>query len=283
MHVKSDGLVCPLDGRPLSSAQGRLHCDNGHSYDLAKQGYCHLLPVQQKRSADPGDSKAMVQARRELLDSGAYRPLVAELLQMVTNQSTGALRIADAGCGEGYYLNQIKLLIDSQQGAADTAQLIGYDISKWAVQAATKRSKAIRWLVASSKNIPIANDYLDVMFCMFGFPVWSEFARVLAPGGKVILVDAGPQHLIELRTILYDEIKPHKEWQSASAEQAGFEQSTCKRLPPYQVELNKQQIETLALMTPHFFRAPAANKIKLAALAQLDVTIDVEFRELTLR
>nr|WP_229744636.1 methyltransferase domain-containing protein [Neiella marina] len=265
----------------MSSQQGRLCCSNGHSFDLAKQGYCHLLPVQQKRSIDPGDSKEMVKARRELLDSGAYQPVAQQLQQYLAalpSITQRPLRVADAGCGEGYYLSQVA----SQLSDEVDLDFIGFDISKWAVQAATKRSKAIRWLVASSKNIPIESNYLDVMLCMFGFPVFSEFARTLSVGGKLLLVDAGPQHLVELRSILYDDLKPYKDWCAEPALDAGFELSEHKPLAPFKARLTQQQIQTLALMTPHFFRAPAANRSKLASLQQLEVTLDVQFRLLTL-
>ncbi|BBI59951.1 hypothetical protein HSBAA_12570 [Vreelandella sulfidaeris] len=57
-------LACPLDGEPLHVAGNTWRCAAGHSFDIAKQGYVNLLPVQQKRSHDPGDSKAMVAARQ---------------------------------------------------------------------------------------------------------------------------------------------------------------------------------------------------------------------------
>ena len=56
-------LACPLDGAPLQGDGASWRCAAGHSFDIAAQGYTHLLPVQQKRSRDPGDSKEMVAAR----------------------------------------------------------------------------------------------------------------------------------------------------------------------------------------------------------------------------
>ena len=68
-------LACPLDGKPLSWSDSVWRCSDGHSFDIAKQGYVNLLPVQQKRSHDPGDSKAMVAARQRFLDAGHYQPI----------------------------------------------------------------------------------------------------------------------------------------------------------------------------------------------------------------
>ena len=68
--IKAHNLACPLDGKRLQQDDSSLVCENGHSYDIARQGYVNLLPVQLKRSKRPSDSKAMVLARREFLDSG---------------------------------------------------------------------------------------------------------------------------------------------------------------------------------------------------------------------
>ena len=72
-------LACPLDGGPLRRQGTSWRCDAGHCFDIAAQGYTNLLPVQQKRSRDPGDSKEMVAARRRYLNAGFYQP-IAELV-----------------------------------------------------------------------------------------------------------------------------------------------------------------------------------------------------------
>lgn len=48
--------------RPLLLAGRSLRCARAHSFDLAKEGYAYLLPMQKKHAADPGDGKAMVRA-----------------------------------------------------------------------------------------------------------------------------------------------------------------------------------------------------------------------------
>jgi len=68
-------LACPLDGAPLNRQDAAWKCAAGHSFDIASQGHTHLLPVQHKRSLDPGDSKEMVAARRHFLNAGHYRPI----------------------------------------------------------------------------------------------------------------------------------------------------------------------------------------------------------------
>src|SRR5690554_777972 len=111
MTIKPFGaLACPLDGEPLVRESSSWRCPNGHNFDVARQGYVHLLPVQNKRSKDPGDSKAMVAARQGFLNAGHYQPVAdavsAAVLKGVPEAS--ALDCLDAGCGEGYYLRQLE-------------------------------------------------------------------------------------------------------------------------------------------------------------------------------
>ena len=65
-------LACPLEGTPLLRNGPAWRCASGHHFDVASQNYTNLLPVQKKRSLDPGDSKEMVAARRRFLNTGHY-------------------------------------------------------------------------------------------------------------------------------------------------------------------------------------------------------------------
>ena len=54
---------CPVCGGPLDREERVYRCADRHSYDIAKEGYTYLLPVNQKHSKAPGDDKAMAAAR----------------------------------------------------------------------------------------------------------------------------------------------------------------------------------------------------------------------------
>jgi 23S rRNA (guanine745-N1)-methyltransferase len=264
-------LACPLDGGALQRNGGSWHCAAGHSFDVASQGYIHLLPVQNKRSRDPGDSKEMVAARRRFLESGAYQPIAAAvagaLLADLPPQAT--LSCLDAGCGEGYYLRQLA----AAAGPGQTLVLLGLDISKWAVLAAAKQDRRSAWVVGSNANLPVLPGTLDRVLCMFGFPVYPEFARVLKPGGQLLQVDAGPDHLRELREIIYPTLKPERP--SPLQAPPGFSALPATSLR-HALELDHPQlIADLLLMTPHLFRATAAGRARAAALPALKLTVDV--------
>lgn len=51
---------CPLCHASLTHTENSFICPQGHTFDKAKEGYVNLLPVQHKRSRDPGDSAEMM-------------------------------------------------------------------------------------------------------------------------------------------------------------------------------------------------------------------------------
>jgi len=65
--------LCPLCSAPLTLTDRTWGCPQQHKFDMAKEGYVNLLPVQKKNSKDPGDNKQMMFARREFLNEGYYR------------------------------------------------------------------------------------------------------------------------------------------------------------------------------------------------------------------
>lgn len=262
-------LCCPLCATPLTLEQRTYRCTQGHCFDMAKQGYVNLLPVQNKRSKDPGDSKAMVQARADFLAQGFYQPLAEIIAKAALRADPRTL--LDAGCGEGYYLRHLL------HTAPERLQAVALDISKWAVLAAARQDKRATWLVASNNKIPVASGSIDALLCVFGFPVEDEFKRVLSESGRLLMVDPAPNHLLELKQVIYPEIK-HKEatlpvaedaWQLTNAERVIF----SVNLPSNAI------IRDLLTMTPHLYRASSEGRARAEALTELTVTVDVWVRE----
>ncbi|BCQ45510.1 hypothetical protein ERHA55_30370 [Erwinia rhapontici] len=123
---------CPLCQQPLLFNQRIYSCSNHHQFDQAKEGYVNLLPVQHKRSKQPGDSADMMQARRNFLDAGHYQPLqqqVCDLLVRVLPQPP--VSVLDIGCGEGYYTHEVANRLEAQ----GEAKVYGLDVAKIAVRA----------------------------------------------------------------------------------------------------------------------------------------------------
>ncbi|MCB1950742.1 MAG: methyltransferase domain-containing protein [Zoogloeaceae bacterium] len=266
-----DRLACPLDGAPLQRDGAAWRCIDGHSFDVASQGYVHLLPVQQKRSRDPGDSKAMVAARRRFLNAGHYQPIADAVSRTVlAGLPADGASCLDAGCGEGYYLRQLAAAADDDDR---TLSILGLDISKWATLSAAKQDARPTWVVGSNARLPVLTGTLDRVLCLFGFPVYAEFARVLKPGGQLLQVDAGPDHLRELREIIYPTIKPERPAETQAP--TGFTALSPETLRYPLTITGEASITDLLVMTPHFYRASAEGRAKAAALSSISLTVDL--------
>ena len=235
-------LICPLCGKPLSRQERAWVCENRHSFDVARQGYVNLLPVQQKRSLQPGDTKEQVVSRRAFLDGGFYAPIRDDLCRLASDHGcTGP--ILDIGCGEGYYSAHLAKTMD--------AELIGLDISKEAVRYAAGRYKDALWLCASAARLPIADHSAGLVTSLFALTMPEEFLRVLRPDGAFLQVLAAEDHLLGLKSIIYPELN-HKEKNSVP-QIPGFRLAESRPVR-FTFTVEGDQVQNLLSMTPHVYR-----------------------------
>ena len=233
-------LLCPLCGAVLGKEDRVWQCPNRHSFDIARQGYVNLLPVQQKRSLQPGDTKEQVLSRREFLDGGFYAPIAQALCEMAKD-FTGP--ILDVGCGEGYYSSRLQEALG--------AELVGLDISKEAVRWAAGRYKNALWLCASAARLPVKDQSVGLLTSLFALTLPEEFKRVLRPDGAFIQVLAAEDHLLGLKSIIYPELT-HKEKDSVP-ELPGFRLAESRRVR-FTFTVEDAQVQNLLSMTPHVYR-----------------------------
>lgn len=284
--VKAHNLACPIDGKRLELHEKQLVCANGHVFDIARQGYVNLLPVQYKRSKQPGDSKEMVLARTHFLNSGVYEPVANKLAEITLAQITDVqitndreICLLDAGCGEGYYFDFIFNTLKAKNGG-NSFSFIGLDISKSAIAESSKRNKQISWIVGTNRHPPVDDNSVDIILCVFGFQSFEGFNKILKSGGKIILVEPGPDHLKELREIIYAEVKTSELQDLSYLEAMGFSTLGSKQLQFKTEVINNQKINNLLLMTPHFFRANKEGRKMASNLQELSLTVDIIFRML---
>ena len=242
-------LICPICQLPLFCEGRSLRCGRNHSFDVARQGYVNLLPVQQKRSLHPGDTREQVLSRREFLESGAYGPIV-EAVKAAAGGHAGP--ILDVGCGEGWYAVQVADHLG--------AELTGLDISKEAVRCAAAKYKGRRWICGTAAHLPIPDDSVGVLMSMFALTMPLEFSRVLKKDGIFIQVLAAQDHLMGLKSIIYPEILLKEKDSVPTLE--GFElvSSTPVR---FEFTVEGPQIANLLSMTPHFWRISAEGAKRL--------------------
>lgn len=276
-------LTCPIDGKPLDLdvQQKNYSCVNGHNFDIAKQGYVNLLPVQHKRSKDPGDSKEMVLARKAFLESGVYQTVANTVEKIITQFSfvDKNIHILDAGCGEGYYLDYLHNTFNKNASTSNYSCL-GLDISKLAIMEAAKRNKQIAWIVGTNRAPPVCKNSIDIILCVFGFYNFDGFNKVLKSAGKVILVEPNIDHLKELREVIYSDVKKTSPPELSMATALGFTITDTQHIKYRTGKINKQQIDQLLLMTPHFFRANKEGRERASNLDNLDLTVDMVVRVL---
>lgn len=260
-------LICPNCGLDLVQQGNSLKCEKGHSFDIASAGYCNLL-VGSKPGDFIGDSKEMVMARRQFLDTGAYEPLRSALCALVQEEApAGSACVLDAGCGEGYYTGAVaKALRDSGRDLT----LIGADISKSATAYAAKRDKLSRYITANSYKLPVKDHSADIILSLFAPAPAGEFARILAPEGKVIMAVPGTEHLWELKEAIYDE--PYKNDEDKHSLE-GFRLVHREKLSYKAMIEGKGNVQALFSMTPYIHRTGKESMDRLRAIERIELTL----------
>lgn len=196
MSIDSTWLRCPNCFLDLSEVDGQVFgCEAGHRFDRAKHGYLTLLPPRAPRTV--GDDRAMLEARTALLGGGAYAPIATAITDAVAVDRTVAahepIRIADFGCGTGYYSAALSHAIP------DAAFLLA-DRSPDAVRMSLRALPAATGVVLDLwRPLPLRDGVVDVALNVFAPRNGAEFARVLQPEGRLVVVVPTDLHLHEVR------------------------------------------------------------------------------------
>lgn len=269
-----DNFKCPSCDQALilqDDPQPRTYrCNNQHSFDLAREGYLNLLLPQHKRSRNPGDSDEMIRSRQRFLNAGYYEPLSDAIVAAVAKAASGPEQtVLDLGCGEGYYMQQLRM---ASATASTKLKLLGMDISKFAVRLAAKRKMDARLAVDSVYNIPLFENRVDTAISVFSPISIEETARVLKPGGQLIMVGPGAEHLAGLTALIYEQSLPHG-GNTAGLEKASqfnlLEQIEIKQT----IDVTGSDILDLLKMTPYYWHSRPEQQEMLAKLDKLETLI----------
>lgn len=180
-------------GGRLEHADRSWHCARRHHFDVARSGYLNLLQPQDRRSADPGDSRAAIEARAALLARGIGRAILEHVVDAVRAIGLPARSVViDLGCGSGELLGAV--------AATRHIAGIGIDLSTSAASRAAKAFPTLTWIVANAdRRLPIIDSSTDLVVSMHGRRNAAECARILLPGGHLLVVVPAADDLIELR------------------------------------------------------------------------------------
>ena len=261
--------ICPVCKKKLKKLDNVFHCQNGHSFDIARKGYVNLLTTVKRNPKNSGDNAEMVKARTNFLDKNYYLPLAQRIVQAAKRQLDFKNEpiVIDSGCGEGFYT-----CVYAQQ--MPQARIFGIDISKAAVSHCMTRVHIAgitncEFAVASSFELPFLKESADMVISTFAPVSNDEYARVLRKGGKLIVVSPSPKHLFELKRAAYD--KPYENKPNVYGLNK-FELTNEDIFEYRQLITSTQDILDLFSMTPYLYKTSAEGIERLKALESLEVT-----------
>ncbi|MBQ2733805.1 MAG: methyltransferase domain-containing protein [Clostridia bacterium] len=266
--MELNGLICPVCGAPLSRNEGKnaLCCagtvSKKHNFDISRAGHVNFAGgAYDPNSGDPAD---MVRSRIAFLEKGHYAPLVSRIAGIIAER--GGICV-DAGCGSGYYTQLFS------EGADIT---YGFDLSKTAVEYAAKKAKRegkrCFYGVSSVYSLPIADGAASAVTSVFAPVAEAEFARVLKDGGRLIIAAAAPDHLCDMKAMLYDTV-------TENGERGDLPQNMAlefrERLT-YKRTLENADIAALYGMTPYSRRTSKEAAERLLSLDRLEITFSFD-------
>ena len=274
---------CPVCGNGLIKTDNVFVCGQKHSYDISSRGYVNLLLANQKRTKEPGDNKEMVENRKYFLEQGYYDHLSDRLNEIISahvsksfSHDDKEMNILDLGCGEGFYsarlLSKLRSVFEKSKQAGPI-RLWGIDISKAAIQNASKRDPEIQYCIGSNFQLPYLDESFACIFSIFSPFDPKELLRVLKPGGKLVIVRAGTNHLKELASLIYEKFALQGNPSTLAADLNLQPVQTFE--VKYQIHLkNTRDIESLIGMTPYFWSLGEEKKLLLSQKQELTVTAD---------
>lgn len=277
-------LICPVRNcaAPLER-QGRfLVCPRGHSFDLARSGYCNLLQPQDRRSKNPGDPREAVEARRRLLDAGHGSALLRSLIEEIDTLGLPAgAAVLDVGCGEGTYLGRITRNIARER----PVEAHGIDLSTHAVDLAARRFPEVTWIVGNADRfLPWAPESFDLVLSIDARLSSGEIRRVLKPGGCLLVAVPAPDDLIELRAAVLGEGVTRDRMERVEALLAEDFDLEGRRTVRETVRLSPEAARDA--LTATYRGARESRRERIAAIPEMDVTFShllARFRTLQAR
>lgn len=191
-------LSCPHCAGHLHLDGRTVRCPLGHAFDVARQGYVNLLPG--GAATGTADTPAMVAARAAFLAAGHYDALTDALAAVSADGP-----VLDLGAGTAHHLARV---LDRVPGPG-----IALDISAAAARRAAGAHPRVGAVVADAwRALPVRDAAVGTVLTVFAPRAPAETARVLRPGGRLVVAAPTAEHLAELVAPLgLVRVDPHKQ------------------------------------------------------------------------
>lgn len=260
-------LACTVRGcgTPLARRARAWACARGHSFDIARHGYVNLLQPSDRRSRDAGDSRAAVEARARLLATGVGRHLADLVVEQATNHLFGEVPVVvDLGSGSGDTLAAIA----RQRSVIG----IGIDLSTAAAEHSARRHPDLTWVVANAdRRLPLLDESVDLVISQQGRRQPAECARILRPGGHLVVSVPAPDDLIELRDAIQGAAVERDRMDGVVAAHAGLFSLVSRTSARERQPLGRAPL--VDLLTGTYRGRRHASGPRIAALEELTVSL----------
>ena len=270
-------LACPVCGGALIRDGAALACPAGHRHDVARQGYVNLLTGRGAHGLTP-DSTAMVLARERVQGAGLYAPIAEALAAAAADAAEDAQApgggLLDVGGGTGYYAAQV---LDARPDLVGAS----LDLSVSAAKRAARAHPRLASLVADAwAGLPAPDGVLSLVTCVFAPRPAEEIARVLAPGGTLIVVTPRPGHLAGLTTAVGDVLSVDERKDDRLAARLAAFEPVGEHLVTAAIEVGPDLAADVVLMGPSAHHVDAADVRELlrtrnAHPVEIDVRVGV--------
>jgi 23S rRNA (guanine745-N1)-methyltransferase len=244
-EVAVDTLACVLCGTGFGRVPGGLRCGQGHTFDIAREGYVSMLVGTGAGAA--ADTGPMVAARGRFLTAGHFRPLTESLVRAAVDSmgERSPRLVVDVGGGTGQHLAGVLDALPAADGLV-------VDLSRHAARAAARCHPRMSAVAADlRRGLPLRDGAADLLLNVFAPRDGAAMRRALAVDGVLLVVTPRAGHLGELASLPgMLRVDPRKE-ERLERSLGGQLQQAGHEAIEWSMALGRDEVRDLVLMGPN--------------------------------